>query len=49
MPSATVGVEPAGYPRELIRTVLLDWGATLRIRPIRPDDEGSSVARMVPP
>ncbi len=27
------------YPRELIHTVLVDWGATLRIRPIRPDDE----------
>jgi RimJ/RimL family protein N-acetyltransferase len=39
MPSATVGAEPAGYPRELIHTVLVDWGATLRIRPIRPDDE----------
>jgi len=31
--------EPQGYPRELIRTVLVDWGTTLRIRPIRPDDE----------
>src|SRR5437773_7565258 len=32
-------VDPPGYPRDLIRTVLVDWGATLRIRPIRPDDE----------
>ena len=32
-------VDPPGYPRDLIRTVLVDWGTTLRIRPIRPDDE----------
>ena len=32
-------VDPPGYPRDLIRTVLVDWGATLRIRPIRPEDE----------
>ena len=38
-PSGTTGAEPAGYPRELIRTILVDWGVTLRIRPIRPDDE----------
>jgi RimJ/RimL family protein N-acetyltransferase len=41
MPARRVapGADPPGYPRELIRTVLVDWGATLRIRPIRPDDE----------
>lgn len=39
MSSPSAAVEPAGYPRELVRTVLVDWGATLRIRPIRPDDE----------
>jgi len=33
------GGDPPGYPRELIHTILVDWGATLRIRPIRPDDE----------
>ena len=37
--SAATGVDPPGYPRELVYTVLVDWGATLRIRPIRPDDE----------
>src|SRR5262245_12515463 len=36
---AAAGTEPPGYPRELIRTVLVDWGTTLRLRPIRPDDE----------
>jgi acetyltransferase len=41
MPARRVasGADPPGYPRELIRTVQVDWGATLRIRPIRPDDE----------
>jgi len=34
-------IDPPGYPRDLIRTVLVDWGATLRIRPIRPDDEAA--------
>src|SRR2546428_14161389 len=36
---AATGGDPPGYPRELIHTILVDWGATLRIRPIRPDDE----------
>jgi RimJ/RimL family protein N-acetyltransferase len=31
------------YPRELVRTVVLEGGASARIRPIRPDDEARLV------
>ena len=31
--------EAAPYPRELARTVTLKDGFSVRIRPIRPDDE----------
>ena len=35
---------PAGYPWALVSPVRLGDGATLRLRPIRPDDEPRLVA-----
>lgn len=35
--------EPLDYPRELERTVTLRDGSRIRIRPIRPDDQGRLV------